>query len=451
MSAPSDRPVLDDDTLDAALLPWLGDIPATDRIAVGVSGGADSMLLLHALARRLDRSRLLALTVDHGLRPEAGDEAAMVSTWCAGEGIAHQTLRWTDRKPASGLQAAARTARYRLLAIACNAAGIRHLFVAHHGDDQAETLFARLARGAGLDGLSGMPPVRQIAAGPGDAVRLVRPLLSLRRADLRATSVARKIPLADDPSNDDDTYERVRRRAFLAAAGVQDFLSVPALMRSATALQAELDRREQGLAEDFAAAGGWFRRDGSIRFDATLYARLPEARRRSLIARAMEAAGAGHAIAQPGPDLAVEEAVTMGGALARSQRHIVSITREPAALLGRADGTKSNPPSAVTPGKTLWDGRFIVDIPDRAGALSLSPLALPRGDCAQAHVIARAVTRDPGLSTMPGLWCDGTLIAVPDCLKTMLPGPAIPWNTGLMPLNVTKLIEERFYRRMIRY
>ena len=197
----------------AALMQPLGPFEARPHMAVAVSGGADSMalaLLSHAWCRQRGGT-VTALTVDHGLRRAARGEARQVHAWLAGHGISHQTLRWRGTKPLSGIQAAARQARYDLLATWCRRRGVLHLLVAHHGDDQAETIFLRLEKGSGPAGLAGMPTARAL---PG--VRLLRPLLARRRTDLTMTLAAKGQPWLEDPSNQEPRFARIRARRRLA-------------------------------------------------------------------------------------------------------------------------------------------------------------------------------------------------------------------------------------------
>ncbi|MBM4438672.1 MAG: tRNA lysidine(34) synthetase TilS, partial [Actinobacteria bacterium] len=129
------------------------------RVAVAVSGGADSLaltLLADEWARRTGRS-IAALTVDHGLRPDSAAEASQVGAWLAAARIRHEVLRWEGQKPRSGIHAAAREARYRMLTSWCRENDVRDLLLAHHRDDQSETFLMRLARGSGPDGLAAMP------------------------------------------------------------------------------------------------------------------------------------------------------------------------------------------------------------------------------------------------------------------------------------------------------
>ncbi len=239
----------DPDVLTAAefgrLLDRLITLPAGAGLAVAVSGGADSLGLCLVAAdwARATGHPLTALTVDHGLRPESGDEAAQVGRWLQARGIPHHILAWTGPKPAADRQAAARRARYRLLLDWCAAQGAVALLTAHHREDQAETLLLRLARGSGVDGLAAMAP--RLDAG---GVALLRPLLDLPRARLRATLAERGQPWVEDPSNRDDHYARTRMRAAAAsleAAGLgADRLAATAarLARARAALDDATDR-----------------------------------------------------------------------------------------------------------------------------------------------------------------------------------------------------------------
>lgn len=173
------------------------------------------LLLFHEVAPR-DFS---VATVDHGLRPESANEAAMVAGLCAQRGIAHTTLTISLAK-GSAVQERARAARYHALAGWMREQDLRALVTAHHADDQAETMVMRLNRGAGLRGLAAMRSVAQV---PGAAeLPLLRPLLGWRRAELGAVVEAAGIAPALDPSNHDASYERVRAREAMTSTQAFD-------------------------------------------------------------------------------------------------------------------------------------------------------------------------------------------------------------------------------------
>ncbi|MFO1160523.1 MAG: tRNA lysidine(34) synthetase TilS [Reyranellaceae bacterium] len=201
-------PPLDADGFARLMAPF-APFESSPDLAVAVSGGRDSLalaLLAHDWARTRGGS-IVALIVDHGLRVEAADEATATSDRLALFGIEGTVLRWSGAKPRTGLQEAARAARYRLLRAECQRRGILHLLVAHHADDQAETVAMRAARQSGADGLAGMAALVEFPE-----VRMLRPLLPVSRAELTATLVSRGVQWIDDPSNVDPRFERARLR-----------------------------------------------------------------------------------------------------------------------------------------------------------------------------------------------------------------------------------------------
>ncbi len=191
----------------------LGDWGAPLHVAV--SGGADSLALL-LLAHAAFRGRVRAATVDHGLRPESALEAVRVGDVCAALGVPHETLApgW-DAPPHANIQARARTARYRALQSWAARGGKRWVTTAHHLDDQAETLLMRLARGAGVAGLAGVRPRNDMHL-PGGTLTLLRPLLGWRKAELVGLLASTPFQAAEDPSNDDQRFDRTQARRLLA-------------------------------------------------------------------------------------------------------------------------------------------------------------------------------------------------------------------------------------------
>lgn len=216
--------------------------PGEGRIGLAVSGGPDSLALL-LLAQAAFPGRIAAATVDHGLRPEAAAEAAMVARLCCQLGVPHATLK--VEVGAGNLQSQARAARYAALADWMERDGIAALLTAHHADDQAETLLLRLGRASGVAGLAG---VRARGLVAGTRLPLLRPLLGWRRSELAGVVAGVGAAAVDDPSNTDDRFDRARIRKAIAGA---DWLDVPALAASAANL-ADAD-----VALDWAAAREW--------------------------------------------------------------------------------------------------------------------------------------------------------------------------------------------------
>ncbi len=175
------------------------------RLGLAISGGPDSLALL-LLAHQAFPGRIAAATVDHGLRPEAADEARFVADICAERAIAHSILS-PDTPIGGNIQSQARKIRYALLEGWRKREGLDWLATAHHADDQLETLLMRLLRGSGIDGLAGIRARRG---------NIVRPLLDFTKAELVAICREAGLSPVDDPSNSDDVFDRVRLRKALA-------------------------------------------------------------------------------------------------------------------------------------------------------------------------------------------------------------------------------------------
>jgi tRNA(Ile)-lysidine synthase len=264
-------------------------------LLLAVSGGADSTALLLLAARwaadlkkKTRRApKLLAVTVDHGLRPEAAREAAAVRRFARKLGIPHRTLSWRGTKPKSGLQEAARLARYRLLTEAAARAGIVHILTAHTLDDQAETVLFRLARGSGLTGLAGMPYAAPVPAGRDATVFLVRPFLSVPKARLIATLASAGVAHSEDPSNRDPQFTRVRLRALMPHLA-QEGLDARGLARLAARMRrADATIEFAVAAARNALAPGPWRERGPIAFEAGAFGDLPAEVALRLLGRAI--------------------------------------------------------------------------------------------------------------------------------------------------------------------
>jgi len=197
------------------------DLHAVPVIALAVSGGPDSTALMLLAARWRDslktKPKLVAVTVDHGLRKESKGEAAAVARLARKLNVAHRTVRWNGRKPATGVQEKARAARYRLLGEAAQKAGAAHILTAHTLDDQAETVLIRMSRGSGLTGLGAMTRTAPLPPDGESKIVLVRPLLDIAKSRLIATLDVAKIPYADDPSNRNPRFARPRLRNLMGA------------------------------------------------------------------------------------------------------------------------------------------------------------------------------------------------------------------------------------------
>ncbi len=324
-----------------------------ERIALAVSGGSDSAAMLHLVqqwnAGRNFRTALTVLSVDHGLRAEAAKECMLVAAWCGALGLSHVTLKWTGEKPVTGLQAKARQARYDLLTEWCLANDVPVLLTAHTADDQAETVVMRRTRTSSLKSLAGIWPSRDW-----NGVRVMRPLLSARREELREFLLAQGLTWIDDPSNLDQRYERVRVRSQLegnasAANSATDAQQQVAAVRDSASqwIKTHVDISELGLLCFPRAALSCFEADVSDEVLVGLFQisganHLPELKQRQNLLTWMQD----------------EQGVrrTLGGLVFAKRRDEILVAREP--------GRISAVPVTIPPsGEVIWDGRFQVKAP----------------------------------------------------------------------------------------
>jgi tRNA(Ile)-lysidine synthase len=263
--------------------------------ALAVSGGGDSVALMHLFADWAKRSKAvppIVLIVDHGLRRESQAEAARAGQWAKDARLAVEILRWQGRKPQSNIEDEARDARYRLLGACCAAHAKHYLFTAHTREDQAETFLLRLGRGSGVDGLSGMRAIAPLPV-PGFAkVQLMRPLLDMGRAELRVYLQGLGADWLEDPMNDDPRFARARIRQALPEL---DAAGVPA--RRIAEAAGHLARAREALEE---VSGEFFGRharieDGFVLLDGAALARVHrEIGLRVLCTALMRVAGAAY-------------------------------------------------------------------------------------------------------------------------------------------------------------
>ncbi|MDX2205806.1 MAG: tRNA lysidine(34) synthetase TilS [Hyphomicrobiaceae bacterium] len=385
-------------------------------LALAVSGGADStaLLLLFARYRGLNAAfaaaPCLVVTVDHGLRCASPREAEAVAARAAALGLEHVTLCWLGPKPAAGIAAAAREARYALIADLMRTRGLGTLITAHTLEDQAETLLMRLARGSGVDGLSGMAPVSTFGAPP---LRLVRPLLGVSKARLTGFLAACGETWSEDPTNADLAFERPRLRA--RAPALAEIGLTPAALALAARRQARARAALDAAAAAFLASPG-ARIDplGFVVLDRDAFARLEEEIALRVLRMAIVCAGGGAPVSLSRlEDLHARLAAgdgtrfTLGRALvARDARGLV-VSREP----GRTP--LSRLPLACGLDR-LWDNRFRV----RAGAVGDGLALGPLGGAGLAEAGRAGLIRPRGapamaLRTLPAVWRDGALLAVP--------------------------------------
>lgn len=395
----------------AGLMAEFGPFEPHPDIAVAVSGGSDSMALC-LLADRWARARggrARAVTVDHGLRPQSAEEARLVGDWLAARRIPHVILAWWGTKPQTGIQAAARAARYALLEGWCRDAGVLHLLLGHTRDDQLETALLRLGRATGIEGAAGMSAVVERPC-----VRLLRPCLGIGRDRLRAVLAAEQQDWVEDASNSDRRYARVRARDAIErmderggsalARGVNGFGRLRLALEAATAV--------------VLADGCWLHPAGFATFEAAAWRLLPDRLAGAVLHRLCTAI-AGRLV--PPRDRAIRDAV----AILRRGDGKASVTLAGCRLLVGEKGllvcreSRHLPaPLALSPGlRAGWDGRFKVAMAD--GDPPRRPLHLDYlGRSGWAEVAERApalrfAVPPAARQVLPAIWDNRGVLRVP--------------------------------------
>ncbi len=399
-------------------------------VAVAVSGGADSMALALLTAEWAKKKKIgvLPLIVDHRLRPDSTKEARHVAGLLRAAGLTPQILTWSAKtKPSANRQALARDARYALLMQACAKNGIRHLLLAHHRDDQAETLLLRALRGSGVDGLAAMQP-----RATRDSLILLRPLLDIPKARLVATLQKRRQAWVEDPSNANTAFQRVRVRAAL------DLLSA-----NEPAARAELVQHLAQTAKNFARTRALL--------DAAAY---------DLLHEAVQLTPAGTAwldpvvLAEAEEELALRALVKLLGAIGGMSlpprldglqrllealrggqtlpltlhRCLLTRIRGEHRLLVCREARYLPEPAPLAP--MLWDGRFRIAVAKPVRGVQIAPLGKAKKAEDWPSVTAMPAVPKVAWPSLPALWraqSDGT--------RRLLAVPGLGW--GQMPANVT--------------
>ncbi|MBR4475765.1 MAG: tRNA lysidine(34) synthetase TilS [Alphaproteobacteria bacterium] len=223
------------------------------KLAVAVSGGVDSIALLHWLVEI--GADIVCLHVNHGLRANADVETEYVREICAKLNVPCHVFYWSGEKPKTGLEAAARTARYKFMTDFCHENEIEYLLTAHQSDDQIETFLMNLSRGSGVYGLAAMQPVSER-----DGIKIVRPLLNVSRAELQNYCDTRGIKYFTDEMNSDARYTRVRirqnRHLLHDKLGISDeriLLAIENLNRVRNGIESDIEKLAGDVMEnDFA-------------------------------------------------------------------------------------------------------------------------------------------------------------------------------------------------------
>ncbi len=369
------------------------------RLGVAVSGGGDSIALLHILSRCFDPGsvNLFAVTVDHGLRADAAAEAQTVAKLAEQLYIPHTTLRWSGYDGTGNLQERARDARYALISEWAKTQDIAVLAVGHTADDQAETLLMRMARSSGVDGLSAMP-VRRTMFG----INVMRPLLGLMREDLRLYLKSHNISWVEDPSNEDPVFERIKTREALKALAPLG-LTAPVL----AGVAANMAQAREALdwycfltAREIATVDG-----GNVAIDLRRFRALPEEIARRLLFRSISWVGGLVHGPRRAPMALALESVRAGNPLTLGGCHIVRhdnriwVCREHKAVQNEC-----------TPPDQLWDRRWRVSGPPASGVMvralgQKGLMACPEWRAAGRPMAAQIAT--------PSVWYEQEIVAAP--------------------------------------
>jgi len=343
----------------------LDTLPADESpLLLALSGGGDSMALLRLLLLAgVPAQRIAAVTVDHGLRPDSADEAAQTARWCALLRVRHKTLVW-ESPSSTGIQENARKARYALLSQEARRIGARVLLTAHTGEDVAETVMMRLARGSGLSGLArnAGPTTDHPLTEQGLAV--LRPLIETRREDLRAFLREVGQDWLEDPSNENARFERVRWRKVLAALAPMG-LGTDALERTAARL-ARADAALESLVAEIRDAVRCTP-EGLLRLERNRFQEAPEEIRLRLLARLAAEAGGVPAYGVGAACERAHAALSESGAASLGQAVLKLDDQDLTAWRALRDLPDPKPAHTPIP---AWDGRFdLPAMPAHPGAL----------------------------------------------------------------------------------
>ncbi len=383
-------PVSDSDARLVGLVREL--VPVGDKVGVALSGGGDSVALLHLCLKA--QIPVEAVTVDHRLRNESAAEARAMAMACKMLGIRHEVRVWQHGVVAGNLMDEARRARMGLIGSWARDRGIARVMLGHTRDDQAETMLMALARRSGIDGLSGMR--RTWVEG---GVQFLRPLMAAGRAELRDWLRSAGVGWIDDPTNEDDRFLRVRARKALVA---MEPLGVTS--EGLAAVAGHLAEVRLALEAQLAAAASEVLRQeaGSVVVERAAFVALPAELQRKIVGAAMiwvsgadqplRADGIGRVVAAicDGKD------ATLGGCRIRKGARIL---REMKAVAG----------TVCLPG-AQWDGRWRVTGPDLPGAevRALGAAGLRQTPGWREVCLPRDV-----LEVTPSVWVGDVLVAAP--------------------------------------
>lgn len=382
-------------------------------LVAAVSGGPDSTALMLLLSRWADRPPTLVVTVDHGLRPEAAGEAALVARNAARLGMACRTVRPSVPYEHGNVQAWARDARYACLLAAAHDAGADTIVTAHHRDDQAETFLLRLARGSGVYGLASMTSHSRL----GD-LRLARPLLAVPRAALAALVAEAGLETVADPSNADRRFDRVALRGLMPDLA-RHGLTAERLAETAGRLARAADALD-GVVSALLARNFSVDPCGTVGGEPAALAQVHDEIALRALGRLLAAAGG--ALYTPPLDRleALLQAIRSGGTFRRTAHGAVVALAEGRLTIAREFGRRGPPfAAAVGDAPVVWDRRFRIALPKVGEGLEIGPLGLA------LRPLTTAAARRREFATLPGLYRNRSLVAAPAGIMAADDGPAL--------------------------
>lgn len=384
--------------------------PLSGKIALAISGGPDSMALAFC-AKRWARRDIIAFIVNHDLRAEAMAEAVQVRAGLVQMGIPADILHWEHEPIAARLHEQARDARYRLLTEACRQHSADDLLIAHHRDDQAETILMRLAKGSGVDGLAGMKALTMR-----DGIRFLRPFLSVPKERLIATCESNGVPFVVDASNGQERFARGRLRKIMPLLAAEG-LTVESLV-GLGARAAEAKNALEHYTKSFLEHGVQSEIGGSVRVSRAALREVPRAIGLRALAACLRYI---HETGHP-PEYASlsslfdavivgedEVARTFYGCIASITPNQITLLREPAAAVERLP---------FNAGETvLWDKRWLVTAENKQNAPPLTIRALGNPpheliDCL-APALRRQIPQGRIRASLPALWKGEEILAIP--------------------------------------
>lgn len=367
----------------------------TGPLGLAVSGGGDSVAMLRLAVgwAKAQGVGLFVYSVDHGLRPEAADEVRFVASLCQRFGLVHRALAWSEWDGQGNLSAEARRARYDLIAKAARADGVATVLLAHTQDDQAETVLMALARRAGADGLSAMPLRRQDRG-----LEWMRPLLGVTRLQLRdyLTDIGQQ--WVDDPTNEDNSYERVRIRQ---SREVLDGLGLTLDALSDVAGNMQRVREVMNHAVKLALKHHAIPISGAVKLAPDVLKEPAEIQRRLLThclawVAPLAKPARGDEVLRKLADLVAGKAATLQGCLLLTKKDAIWIVREPAAA------------DHICASDAVWDGKWKLCGPEALTVRALGEKGLKLCPNWRDFGLLR-----PILLASPAIWDHSRLIAAP--------------------------------------